>query len=197
MPVFYDVKAAIVNESSSHIERLAVKIIRLSGRSNEEFLKTFPIPGNSGNKRVFALLNEDFYAPIKADYLGISFVSYGVANYIKFVSSFKLFPLNNGDLIEFHFDDGSMMEFSFTCPPKNAGITNNNLHIITDKELSFIANNNLKYWKMHNNSDNITIIGGFVNTEVNRQYRSGRVGQKIFRLMVENILRAKEFIKYV
>ncbi len=197
MPIYYDVKAAVVNESSSHIERLAVKIIRLSGRPNDEFLKTFPIPGNSANRRIFSLLNEDFYAPSRADYLGISFVSYGVANYIKFVSSFKFFPLNLGDKVEFHFGDGTVMNLNLTCPPKDAGITSDNVHMIADRELAYMADNNLKYWKLYNVKEDITMIGSFVNIDHNPQYRSAKVGQKILRLMAENILQAKEFIKYV
>lgn len=197
MPVYYDVKAAIVNESSSHIERLAVRIIRLSGRINDEFIKTYPVPGHPANKKIFALLNEDFYAPSKADYLGISFVSYGIANYIKFISSFKCFPLDLGDSIEFHFEDGTCMEFVFMANKCSAGITSNNLHIITDIDLSYLSENNLKYWKVYNNAENTSMIGGFVNMDSNRQYKSGKVGQKIFRLMAENILKAKEFIKYI
>lgn len=194
MPVHYDVKAAIVNESQTHIERLVAKIIRLSGKANDEFLKTFPLEGNSKNNRTFAILKEDIYSSTRINYLGIGFVSYGVANYIKFASCFKSFSLEQGDKIEFYFEDDTCYSFEFTSPKQNIGFLNRNTHIITDQQLEYISKNNLKYWKLYSAKADLSIVGGFVHVEQNNQYKSEKVGQKILKLMAENILTAKEYI---
>lgn len=195
MPVYYDVRAAIVNESSTHIERLAARIIQLSGKVNDEFIKTFPFMSYPRNKTAFTMSKDDFYSYNKVNYLGISFVSYEYANYIKFASSFKLFPLNEGDQIDFYFEDDTHMEFPFRSNKSSLGFLNTNMHLITDEDLNFIANNKLKYWKLYNTRHNVSLIGGFVHEEQNKQYKSEKVGQKIFRLMAENIILTKQTIK--
>ena len=194
MPIYYDVKAAIINESSTHIERLAARIIQLSDKVQDEFIKTFPFMSYPRNKATFARYGEDFYSPTKLHHLGISFVSYGYANYIKFASSFKSFPLKVGDRVEFYFEDETHMEFTFAGNGTKTGILDVNVHLIADRDLAFIAANNLKYWKLYNQEHEISLVGGFVQQEMNKQYQSERVGQKIFRLMAENILTAKAYI---
>ena len=196
MPVNYDVKAAIVNESHTHIERLAAKIIRLSGKANDEFLKTFPLAGDMHNKRTFALLKEEFYSTTRINYLGIGFVSYGVANYIKFASCFKSFSLEQGDRIELYFEDEDQtcITIHFNSKKQVLGFLNRNTHIISDEELAFISQHNLKYWKLYSEASGLSIVGGFAHVEQNSQYKSEKVGQKILKLMAENILTAKEYI---
>jgi hypothetical protein len=36
------------------------------------------------------------------------------------------------------------------------------------------------------------MVGGFTFNEVNKQYKSRKVGQKLFQLMAENILKTKK-----
>jgi len=192
MSIVYNVKAAIVNESKTEIERLAAKITQVSTHSDEDFIKTFPIVTHPKNLSAYSMLKEDLESYKKANFLGISFISYGYINFIHFTSAFKSFQLEKEDRIVFYFENGEEMEFNFSAPKTTVGFVNKNIHPIKDAELQVLGNNNLDFWKLSSKKRNLNMIGGFCYNEFNKQYKSQKVGQKMLRLMAENILIVKD-----
>jgi len=128
----------------------------------------------------------------KNAFLGISFLSYGFISFVHFSSSFKLFQLEKGDKISFHFEDGEQIEFVFHSPKTTVGFINKNVHPIKDEELQKLENANLDFWKITNTDKKISMAGGFAYNDFNKQYKSQKTGQKLLRLMAKHILITKE-----
>jgi hypothetical protein len=192
MSIVYNVKAGIVNESVSEFARLAAKILQVSKHGTESFVKTFPIVTHPKNLSILSQIEKELPPYKKAAYLGISFVSYGFVNFIEFTSCFGMFQLNKGDKITFYFEgEEEPMEFSFQFPRKEDGRCSKNIHPIRDQELQLLKSNNLDYWKITNSETGKFMIGGFTFNELNKQYKSKKIGQKLFRLMSENIMITK------
>lgn len=192
MSITYNVKAAIVNESISVIERFAAKITQVTKNCEEDYIKTFPLQTHRKNLTILSTIMQDLPPFKKAAFLGISFISYGYINFIHFTSSFKLFQLEKDDQIIFYFEDGESMEFTFHAPKTTVGFVNKNVHPIKDADLHMLKDKTLDHWKIVNKQNRLHIVGGFTFNEYNKQYKSTKIGQKLFRLMATNILVEKE-----
>lgn len=192
MSIVYNVKAAIVNESKTEIERLAAKITQVAKNSDEDFIRTYPIVTHPKNLAQLSALKDDLEPTRKMNSLGISFISYGYINFIHLTSTFKNFPLDKDDKITFYIEDGETLELTFTAPKTTVGFLNKNIHPIKDADLQLLSSKNMEYWKLFNKKKNLNIVGGFCYNEFNKQYKSDKVGQKMFRLMAENILIIKD-----
>lgn len=192
MSIVNHVKASIVNESTSHIERLAARITRLSLNSDDPFIRTYPLVQHVRNLSVLSRIREDLHSCKKTSFLGISFVSYGCINYIQFYFSFRNLRLDAGDHITFYFREGAPLEFHFNASQTEGGFVYKNLVPITDNELSFISRHNLDCWKITNPASKLDLYGGFTSDDSNKQYRSERSGQKLFRHMAGTLLKVKQ-----
>jgi hypothetical protein len=193
MTAIYNVKAGIVNQSSSEFERLAAKILQVSETSSEDFIKTYPFIPHPKNNAILSLIGRELPPYKKASYIGISFFSYKYFNFIEVTSTFKLFPLNQGDKMVIYLEgEYDPIELVFTYPRSSAGFATKNIHAISDQQLLALSQHTLDYWKVVNAKEDKTMVGGFTFNEVNRQYKSRRVGQRMFQLMAENILKAKK-----
>lgn len=185
------VKASIVNESTSHIERLAARITRLSLNSDDQFIRTYPLVQHVRNLSVLSRIREDLDS-CKKTFLGISFVSYGFINYIQFYFSFRIFRLDAGDHITFYFRDGGQLEFHFHSAQASNGFLCKNLVPITDHELNYMSRHDLDCWKLSNPARKLDLYGGFAGDDSNKQYGSERSGQKLFRQMAGTLLKVKQ-----
>jgi len=190
MPVNYYVKAAIINESKTKIERYAAKIVQVSKHTDDEYLKTYPLTNDLSNLSHLSALKEDLDTH-REPFLGISFLSYGFISFIHFTSNLRLFHLEKGDEIEFFFENGQSLLFKLHSPRTPDGLLSKNVHPVKDSDLEIMRSSNLSYWKI-TNSNKLSLTGGFVYHDHNKQYRTGKTGQRIFRLMAESILLAKE-----
>jgi|SRR5690606_16526824 len=190
MPPIVNIQASIVNEGTSEIERLAAKITQVSGQ-NDEFIKTYPFFEDRANRRTMFQLKEELKKYTRLPQLGISFKSYGYFNYIEFTSEMKHFPLHSGDKIAFIFDNEEEMSFTFGSNAKPFGKFFRNLSLITDDQLQFLASNDMISWQLVNNQSGLTIMGGFKPEEENKQYKSPKTGQKLFKVMAHKILSIK------
>lgn len=192
MSIVYSIKAAIVNESKTNIERLAAKITQVSNKTDEDFIKTFPLITNSRNLASITNLKDDLEVYKNKNFLGISFLSYGYINFIHFTSTFRSFQLDKDDQLTFYFKDAEPMEFVFNTPRTTEGFINKNIYPIDDVSLTILSENNLEYWKLKSQAKNLQLVGGFCFNDYNKQYKSQKVGQKMLRLMAENILIIKD-----
>lgn len=190
MPPIVNIQASIVNEGTSEIERLAAKITQVSGQ-NDEFIKTYPFFEDRANRSTMLLLKEDLKKYTKLPQIGISFKSYGYFNYVEFTSEMKHFPLNGADQIVFIFDNEEEMTFTFGSGAKPFGKFFRNLSLITDDQLQFLADNTMISWQLVNNESGLTIMGGFKSEDENKQYKSSKTGQKLFKVMAHKILSIK------
>ena len=191
MPVNYNVKAAIINESKSNIDRFAARIVQVTSHTGEDYIKTFPLLTDPKNLSHLNSLRQELFSEKKDHFLGISFLSYGIISFVHFTSTLNLFHLDSGDSITFFFDSGDKLAFSFQSPKTADGYAYKNIHPVTDAQLGILQSANLLSWKL-TNTQSQSLIGGFTFNEHNKQYKSARTGQKILRLMAENILIAKE-----
>lgn len=192
MSITYSVQAAIVNESASSFERLAAKITQVNKNCAENYIKTYPALTHPRNLNRFQSLKEDLDSYRKENFLGLSFTSYGFISFIQFTSTFHLFKLEKDDRVILYLEDGEQLEFIFKTPATTSGMLIKNIQPIKDEELEKLASGSLAYWKITNKRQNLELIGGFEFNETNKQYKSPRVGQKLFRLMAENILKIKD-----
>jgi len=55
-----------------------------------------------------------------------------------------------------------------------------------------MSQSNLDYWMLTGKKKHLNMVGGFCYNEFNKQYKSEKVGQKMFRLMAENIMIIKD-----
>lgn len=193
MPVTYDVKAAIINESKTNIERYAARIVQVTRNTEEDYIKTFLLPTHPKNLAHQKSLKEDLESN-RSPFLGISFLSYGVISFIHFTSTLKLFQLNQSDSVSFYFDKGDPLSFYFHSPKTIDGFTTKNVHPVKDQELETLENCNLEYW-IATNKDGKSMAGGFTFNEHNKQYKASKIGQRILRLMAKNILITKEELR--
>ncbi|HTM65936.1 MAG TPA: hypothetical protein VL093_06440 [Flavipsychrobacter sp.] len=192
MSIVYNVKAAIVNESKTEIQRLAAKITQVSKNTDEDFIKTFPVVTHPRNLSHYSILKEELETTKKTNFLGISFISYGYISFIHFTAAFKLFQLDKDDELCFYLDNGEQINFIFTAPKTAVGFVHKNVHPIKDAELQLLSQHNIDYWKITSAKKQLSMIGGFCFNEYNKQYKSQKVGQKMLKLMAENILIIKD-----
>ncbi|MBS1688758.1 MAG: hypothetical protein JSS96_08535 [Bacteroidetes bacterium] len=183
------ITASVVNDSTSNIERKAIKVMLQNAC---DYIKTFPLETHLRNTSILSILKEELlpYKKVPA-YLGIGFISYENANYIQFTSTFKSFPLNKGDEFIFYFENGEKLVFNLIFNSKKDGYMFRNMSLIKDTEIELIKLSDLKFWKITNNVKTISMIGGFTYHENNNQYGSERTGKKILKLMAKTILTAK------
>jgi hypothetical protein len=193
MPVTYDVKAAIINESKTNIERYAARIVQVTRNTEEDYIKTFLLPTHPKNLAHQNSLKEDLEST-RSPFLGITFLSYGVISFIHFTSTLKLFQLNQSDSVTFYFDKGDPLSFYFHSPKTIDGFTTKNVHPVKDQELETLENCNLEYW-IATNREGKSMAGGFTFNEHNKQYKASKIGQRILRLMAKNILITKEELR--
>ena len=193
MSVVYKVKAGIVNQSNSEFDRYAAKILQVCDNSDEDFIKTYPFIPHAKNNPILSLIGRELPPYKKASYIGISFFSYPFFNFIEITSTFKAFPLNQGDKIIFYLEGhDDPVEIVFKYPKTAAGFASKNIHPLSDADLALFHRHTLDYWKVVNHDIDRSMVGGFTFNEVNKQYKSRRVGQKLFQLMAENILKTKK-----
>ena len=193
MSIIYKVKAGIVNQSNSEFERFAAKILQVSDNSDEDFIKTYPFVPHAKNNAVLSLIGRELPPYKKASYIGISFFSYPFFNFIEITSTFKAFPLNMGDKVVFYLDGlEDPIELTFKYPKTAAGFASKNIHPLSDQHLALFSRHPLDYWKVDNKDIDKSMVGGFTFNEVNKQYKTRKVGQKLFQLMAENILKTKK-----
>lgn len=190
MPV-YDVKTSLVNEGTGDIERMMIKVTRLKGIPDSEFIKTFPFIKDRRNYQILQSISEEVYPQKKRSYLGIGFNSYEYINYIKFYSTYKTFPLAKGELIVLHFENDEQIEFNLGYQNKSEGSCMTNICPISDTDLDFLATNRIDHWEIINNNKQ-KLIGGFCSQDNNRQYLSAKSGQDLFKKMAEEIITAKK-----
>lgn len=197
MPILYDAGTSIINEGTHEIERYVVKITKLAGIDGDEFIKTFPIWDNRKNYTVLSKMKDEL-PPIKKNaFIGIGFNAYRYHNYIQFYSTFKSFPLSINDSITLHFENNRVFELEFFYDKKRSGYLTTNLFPINDQDLLFMSENKLLHWVIKNKEKNIALIGGFLQEENNKQYKSEKVGQGLFKKMAKQIFYAKsELISY-
>jgi hypothetical protein len=189
----YNVKAGIVNQSSSEFDRFAARILQVSDNTTEDFIKTYPFIPHPKNNAILSLIGRELPPYKKAAYIGISFFSYRYFNFIEITSTFKLFPLNQGDKMVFHLEgEYDPIELIFSYPKSNSGFATKNIHPLTDQQLALFSQSTLDHWHVINKEVDKSMVGGFTFNEVNRQYKSRRVGQQLFKLMSANILKAKK-----
>lgn len=185
------IQSFVVNEGTPEFERYAVKIAIHAGIHQDEFIKTFPFYYSARNTSVLSLMKEELPPFKKRSYLGIGFTSYPYNNYIQFYSTYKSFPLKKGDKIILHFEDKVKMELKFFYANKSVGFLSSNVCAIKDADLAFLSENKLLSWQMVNEEKSITLHGGFMYHEGNKQYVSEKTGQNMFRKMAQHILTSK------
>ncbi|MBS1780828.1 MAG: hypothetical protein JST70_15985 [Bacteroidetes bacterium] len=189
------IKAVAVNESTTNIERNAIRIMLLNNGACDH-VKTFPLETHTKNTSILLSVLKEELPPYKKNaYLGIGFVSYENVNLIQFKSTFKSFPLNRGDEFVFYFEDGQKLVFNMNFESKKEGPFFKNESLITDEELDLLKRTDLKYYKLTNCQKHISVIGGFVHQENNIQYSSERTGKKLFKLMAKRILLARRRVE--
>lgn len=188
------IKAGIVNESNTEVERLAARITELS---NDDcvFIKTYPVPLHGLNRGQLSAYADSFTGDKKSNYLGITVISYALVNYLEFYSGFRGFPLAQNDEITLVLDDGREMEFVFTSRPVSVGYLKRNSCFISDQYLQYIAETPLAYWKLENKEENLVMIGSFEANEHNKQYRSKKTGQQLLQAMVKEVMTLKAELK--
>lgn len=189
MSILYYAKAALVNESLSHIERWAVKITQVA-KSHYGFIKTFPFV-DYRNRSVMQLIRNEMPPYKRAAYLGISFTSYNCMNYIEFYSAFNDFNLKKNDAIELHFEDSDVINCSFNTNGVQQGPIKKNVFPISDEQLEYIANKKLIYWKLFDNIRKNVLEGGFEHQEDNEQYKSENTGRQLLKTMAKEMIAKK------
>lgn len=186
-----NVQAALVNESASYIERNVIKITKISGVPGVEFIKTYPDLFNYKTRRVLPLIEAELPPNKRRSFIGIGFNLYEHVNYIRFFSTYTLFPLDKGDNVELLFEDGESFKYNFEWNKTNLYSTASNIFPITDEALKFMAENRVTGWSITNTEKNATMVGGFIPQEDNKQYSSEKMGMEIFKAMAKEVLKEK------
>ena len=187
------VKAGIVNESHTQVERLAAKILSLPGGSST-FIKTFALPTHPQNIK-FANKLKNALSFSNGGHLGISVSVYAGFNSIDFYSAMKEFPLQKGDEIILEFEDDERLQFVFTAINKTAGYMKRNNCLVPDAVLQHLATKRLKYWIVKNAKTNLEIVGGFDTNDHNKQYGSKKAGQQLLMSAMSEVLLLKHHLK--
>ena len=190
MAIVYNVKAGIVNQGNSEIERPTAKILRISNNTNEDFIKTYPFSTERRNFSMRTVVDNES----KSAFIGISFICYRQVSFIQFSSTLKSFPLNQGDQITLFLENEDSLEFIFYFPKSNSGFVSRNIHPLRDVDLELLSRCSLDHWQLVNKEQDYSLIGGFAPNDDNKQYKSPKIGQKILQLMAENIIRAKKML---
>ena len=189
MPEKKEIKAAILNEGDTEVERLAAKIVKLPG-GGISFIKTYALLTKNQNREAQKKLDGELTPTTNRGFLGIGLVSYAAVSYIEFYSAFKSFTLNKGDEITLFFEDEELA-FVFNSVTRPFGYMKRNNCFIPENALQYIAENKLLYWKLLCKQQNLTITGGFDCNEHCNQYKSVKSGQKLLQDMTQAILTLK------
>ncbi|MBN9485202.1 MAG: hypothetical protein BGO70_10545 [Bacteroidetes bacterium 43-93] len=188
------IKAAIVNESKTSVERLAARIISLPNDGGF-FVKTCVLLIDKANINAVRRLGEELEPGTTKGFLGISATSYTNVNYVEFYSSIRSFKLSKGDRITLVFENNGELMFEFKTESRPNGYLTVNSCFIDDTQLAYMAETKLQYWILTDKHSGISVKGGFECNEHNQQYRSKRGGQILLQNLVKEILLLKSDLK--
>lgn len=192
MPIIYNVKTSVIDEGTPPIERKVIKISQLGNAEGIEFIKTYPYLDNFKTRKLLPIIQNEYESTFHRNYIGIGFNIYEYANYIRLFSTYESFPLNAGDYIEFEFEDGYIHRCTFTSANRNIKFMNSNVAPLSDDELAYFAENKIVKWQLTNTEKDYTMVGGFIRQEYNKQYKSAKVGQELFKRMSKEVIATKE-----
>jgi len=188
------IKAAIVNESKTSVERLAARIISWPNDGGF-FVKTCVLLTDKANMNAVRALREELEPGATKGFLGISATSYTNVNYVEFYSSIRSFKLSKGDRITLVFENSGEFMFEFKTESRPNGYLRVNSCFIDDNQLAYMAETKLQYWILTDSHSGLSIKGGFECNEHNQQYRSKRSGQVLLQNLVKEILSLKSGLK--